>query len=236
MTAHPAVEALRLPSGDGGVVSGRLHAPASVGSGPAPLLALTHGAGGSMETPGLVRLSAALAARGVRMLRFNLPAAEAGKRRPDRPAVAIRAIRAVAEAVPELAPGPLFLGGRSFGGRMVSMFLGGPEAVGCGVVGAVLLAYPLKPPRKPEVPPERVRHLTRIRVPMLFVSGDRDPFAPPRLLTPVVVEAGGELRWIPGAGHGFVVNRKLLAASGRRPADVRAEVAGAVVAFLRGRS
>ena len=100
------------------------------------------------------------------------------------------------------------------------------------VAGAVLLAYPLKPPGKPAVPPERVEHLGRIGLPMLFVSGDRDPFAPPGLLNPAVAAAGSEVRWIAGGDHGFRVPKAVLTATGRTAAEVQGEIAEAVAAFI----
>ncbi len=223
---------VRIPWDENRAVSGRLH-PARDGRDAAPLLALTHGASGSMDSPALVGLAEALARRGIRVLRFNLPAAEAGRRRPDHPAVAVRAIRGVAAVARRLAAGaPFFLGGRSFGGRMVSMFLADPGDSGHGAAGAVLLAYPLKPPGSRTVPDIRVRHLGHVDVPMLFVSGDRDPFAPPELFEPVVSAAGGALRWIRDGNHGFRVAKARLAAAGRTMADVDREVANHVTAFL----
>ena len=215
-------------------MAGRAHAPQGESPPPSfPTLLLTHGAGGNLDTPGLVALAQALALRGIRTVRFNLPAAEAGRKRPDRPAVAMGAIAAVLRWAVDASDGPVFLGGRSFGGRMASMLLADPVGEASRkVAGAVFLAYPLKPPGKSEVPAERVEHLDRISIPMLFVSGDRDPFAPPALLDPVAAAAGAQLAWIAGGDHGFRVPKALLAASARTAADVRDEVAGAVAAFI----
>ena len=48
----------------------------------------------------------------------------------------------------------------------------------------MLLGYPLHPPGKPEQ--LRAAHLPRIRVPMLIVQGERDPFGTPDELRPVL--------------------------------------------------
>ena len=227
------VPEVRLPDGSsGGGVRGRIHLPAS-GASDVPTLLLTHGAGGNLDTPGLIALAASLADRDVRTLRFNLPAAEAGKRRPDRPGRALACIAAVLEWAAREFAGPLFVGGRSFGGRMASLLLADETAAARRpAVGLVLLAYPLKPPGKPVAPPERMQHLRRIGVPMLFVSGDRDPFAPPGLLDPVAAACGARVRWITGGDHGFRVSRGVLAATGRTAAAVREEIAGAVEDFI----
>ncbi len=220
------------PDGKGGSVSVAAHDPA--GTSPvAPAVLLTHGAGGNRDTPGLVSLAQSLAVRGIRALRFNLPAAEAGKRRPDRADRAIACVAAVVGWAAGEYPGPLFLGGRSFGGRMASLLLADPAAEARSLVtGAVLLAYPLKPPGKREVPAERMEHLGRIGLPMLFVSGSRDPFAPPELFDPIIAACGAEACWIVGADHGFRVPKPILTATERSAADVRDEIAGAVAAFI----
>lgn len=223
---------VHVPDGGSGTVSAALHEPASA-AGTTPLLALTHGAGGNRDTPGLVSLAESLAERGVRSLRFNLPAAEAGRRRPDRPGRATACVAAVVDWAAQEYGGPLFLGGRSFGGRMASLLLADETAETRGrVAGLVLLAYPLKPPGKAEIPLERMEHLPRVGVPTLFVSGGRDPFAPPALLNPVVAAARGEVRWIAGGDHGFRVPKAVLAETGRTAADVVAEIAGTVAAFV----
>jgi len=48
----------------------------------------------------------------------------------------------------------------------------------------VALGYPLHPPGKPQQ--LRAAHLPRIRVPMLIVQGERDPFGTPAELQPVL--------------------------------------------------
>lgn len=68
-------------------------------------------------------------------------------------------------------PSELVLGGRSFGGRMCSLLV----AEGLPAAGLVLLSYPLHPPGRPD--DLRTGHFGDISVPVLFVSGTRDPFA-----------------------------------------------------------
>ena len=232
MGATPAVRLIRAPDGGSGTVSAALHEPRAAPNA-TPLLALTHGAGGNRDTPGLVSLSESLAERDIRALRFNLPAAEAGRRRPDRAGRAIACVAAVVDWAAREFRSPLFLGGRSFGGRMASLLVAdGGAATRRLVAGLVLLAYPLKPPGRSEVPPDRMEHLPRIGVPTLFVSGDRDPFAPPALLNPVVAAARAEVRWIAGGDHGFRVPKAILTDTGRTAADVSRETAEAVAAFI----
>lgn len=133
------------------------------GSGPDSFI-VAHGAGTDQHHRSIVGIAEALAERGVRVVTFNYPYTEAGRRAPDRPQVLLECHRAVASAV----GGTLFLGGRSMGGRMATML----TADGYPTRGVVLYAYPLHPAGKPEK--LRVAHLQDVGVPMLFFQGSRD--------------------------------------------------------------
>jgi predicted alpha/beta-hydrolase family hydrolase len=94
-------------------------------------------------------------------------------------------------------PSSLVIGGRSFGGRMCSML----AAAGEPVAGLVLLSYPLHPPGKPDQ--LRTDHFADIGVPVLFVSGTRDPFASREELEGHAgrIPAPVELVWLDGEPH-----------------------------------
>ncbi|MCB1292751.1 MAG: alpha/beta hydrolase [Mycobacterium sp.] len=139
---------------------------------PAGVLLLTHGAGGSRDSPLLVHICDEWAGRGFLALRYNLPYR---RRRPKGPpsgsATADRA--GVAEAIATaraLAHGPLIVGGHSYGGRLTSMAV----ADGAVVDGLRLFSYPLHPPGKPDR--LRTEHFGSIHAPTVFTHGTRDPF------------------------------------------------------------
>ncbi len=201
---------------DGGTVSAAWHAAESD-----TLLALTHGAGGTMDTPSLARYAEAMAARGVAVVRFNLPYVEAGRRAPGPAARDEACWRGIAAAL-RLRARRLYLGGRSYGGRMASYAV----AAGAACDGLVFLAYPLHPPgKKREL---RTAHLTRVAVPMLFLQGTRDAFADPTLLARAVAALPrATLHWIEGADHAHV-------GRGRPLAAVVAELADATLAWMGG--
>jgi predicted alpha/beta-hydrolase family hydrolase len=183
------------------------------------LLALTHGAGGTYATPSLVAYGDAMAARGLQVVRFNLPYVELGKKTPGPQARDEACWRDVAEQLRPRAP-RLLLGGRSYGGRMATHVV----ADGVRCAGLVLLAYPLHPPGKPER--LRAAHLERIMAPMLFLQGTRDPFADPTLLARTLAGLPGATRHrLEGGDHGHKV-------AGRSVADVAAELADATVRWL----
>lgn len=108
--------------------------------------------------------------------RLNFPNRIAGKRAPDKAPVAVAHLVERAGAFATrlgVPPETLVLGGRSFGGRMCSLAVAG----GLPARALVLLSYPLHPPGRPES--LRTAHFPALDLPVLFVSGRRDPFGSP---------------------------------------------------------
>jgi hypothetical protein len=94
-------------------------------SAPATLL-LAHGAGAPMDSPFMHTMACGLAELGWRVVRFEFPymaqARQSGQpRAPDRLPVLLQSWRDQVAAV--AAEGPLFIGGKSMGGRMASLVL-----------------------------------------------------------------------------------------------------------------
>jgi uncharacterized protein len=129
---------------------------------------LAHGAGTDRHHRSIVGIRDAIVDRGVRVVTFNYPYTEAGRRGPDRAPVLLECHTAVASAVERRFGRPLFTGGRSMGGRIATMLV----ADGHPCDGVVLFAYPLHPAGKPDR--LRVDHLGSITVPLLFFQGSRD--------------------------------------------------------------
>jgi hypothetical protein len=150
-------------------IAGIAHEPDGT---PAGVVALTHGAGGSRESPMLKALCDEWARRGWLAVRYNLPYR---RRRPKGPpsgssATDIAGIVEAVAVVRTLADGPLIAGGHSYGGRLTSMAV----ADGLELDVLTLFSYPLHPPGKPER--ARTEHLPRITVPTVFTHGTADPF------------------------------------------------------------
>src|SRR6516225_8561423 len=86
---------------------------------PICVMTLAHGAGAGMNHDFMVKIANALAAEGITTLRFNFPFMENKKGRPDTPKVAHASIdAAIRQAEKDFSSLPLFLSGKSFGGRM----------------------------------------------------------------------------------------------------------------------
>src|SRR6476620_200423 len=109
-----------LVSPEIGKVSAELISPGK----PIAIMTLAHGAGAGMNHEFMVTISEKLAEKNIATLRFNFPYMENKKGRPDVPAVAHKAIDAAVNNALEHFPRlPLFLSGKSFGGRMSSQYL-----------------------------------------------------------------------------------------------------------------
>jgi predicted alpha/beta-hydrolase family hydrolase len=172
----------------------------------AATLVLAHGAGAGHEHPWMVRVATGLAARGIRVVTFNFPYREEGRKLPDPGAALEEAFGLAWETVALDKRGPLFAGGKSMGGRISSQLAarGGfvPPAE-----GLVFFGYPLHPPGKPGQ--RRDRHLPKITTPMLFVSGTRDPFGSPDELQALVATLpGSTLRLLEGGDHSLAGRTK----------------------------
>lgn len=170
-------------------------------------LLLAPGAGAGREQSSLVAIEAALTPTPVR--RMDFPYRIAGRRAPDRAPVLLAAMsNELADYCGELASTPpqIVLGGRSMGGRIGSMLAAemmvpDDESESTAVAGLALISYPLHPPGKPDK--LRTAHLPALDVPVLFISGTRDPFGTPEEFEREIAVIPGPVtfRWIDGARH-----------------------------------
>ncbi|MGZ4513637.1 MAG: alpha/beta hydrolase family protein [Mycobacterium sp.] len=178
-------------------IAGVAHKPDGT---PQGVVVLTHGAGGSRESPLLNQLCDEWARRGWLAVRYNLPYR---RRRPKGPpsgsAVTDRAgiVEAVTLAA-TLVDGPVVAGGHSYGGRQTSMARAGGQVA---VDVLTLFSYPLHPPGTPDQ--LRTAHLPRIAVPTVFTHGTSDPFGTLDELraAAALIPAPTEIVEITGARH-----------------------------------
>jgi predicted alpha/beta-hydrolase family hydrolase len=170
---------------------------------PAATLLLAHGAGAAMDSPFMQSIAMGLARCGWRVVRFEFPymarARQSGTRHgPDRQPLLLQCWRdQVALAATE---GPLFIGGKSMGGRMASLLVD-ELAVEPGVRGCVCLGYPFHPPGKPEK--LRKEHLAALRSPCLILQGERDAFGRRAEVEGYDLSASIQLGWLPDGDHSF---------------------------------
>jgi len=170
------------------------------------IMTLAHGAGAGMNHSFMVQIANALAEKGIGTLRFNFPFMENKKGPADRPPVAHATIAAAITKAHELFPAlPLFVSGKSFGGRMSSQYLAEHNIV--EVKGIVFYGFPLHPAGKPST--DRAEHLKLVKQPMLFLQGTKDELATWELIEPVCNSLKkATLIKIEGANHSFKAGKK----------------------------
>ena len=215
--------ALKISVNDEIMVSGILQVPDNASA----ALVIAHGAGAGMMHPFMAAVAAKLSNRQVATLRYQFPYMERGSKRTDAPHLAQATVRAaVAEGRRRLPSLPLFVGGKSFGGRMSSRAQA--EAPLTNARGLVFFGFPLHPVKKPS--DQRAEHLAQIRIPMLFLQGTRDALADSELLHALVMRLGrrAKLIEIEGADHSFHVPKR----SGRTDEEILESVLDDLAAWL----
>jgi predicted alpha/beta-hydrolase family hydrolase len=179
-------------------VRGALHRPDDP-SGDA--LILTHGAGSNSQAPLLASVARLFAGAGCLTLRYDLPFRRMRPQGPPSAAHAARdreGIARAAAAVRRLAPGRVFAGGHSYGGRQTAMLAAESPGLAAGLL---LLSYPLHPPSQPLR--KRTAFFPELRTPVLFVHGTADPFGSLEELREAMASIPAPTGLLPveGAGH-----------------------------------
>jgi predicted alpha/beta-hydrolase family hydrolase len=188
---------------------------------------LAHGAGAGMTHPFIAAVAAGLCERKIATFRYQFPYMEQRSKRPDPPPLAHATVRAAVTEAARLVPDlPLIAGGKSFGGRMTSQAQASAPLP--RVRGLAFLGFPLHPAGRPSR--DRGKHLADVKIPMLFLQGTRDTLAELPELRPVLEGLGARatLKLFEDADHSFHVPAK----SGRKDAEVRAELLDALTAWI----
>jgi uncharacterized protein len=156
------------------------------------LVALTHGASGSVGTRDVLAVRDALLPAGVAVALITQPYRVAERRTPpqgDQQDAAWLAVLAALRRRRGFATLPLVVGGRSNGARVAAR-----TAADAGADAVVALAFPTHPPGRPER--SRLDELAAAApAPILVVQGERDPFGVPP------ADPRWRLEVIPGADH-----------------------------------
>lgn len=195
------------PQGDARVL--RRTAPGAIGE-----VVLTHGAGGGIGAPDLVRLAADLPRNGFSVSLVEMPWRVQGKKLAPRPALIDEAYLSVIAGLRPKAP--FVLGGRSAGARSACRI-----AAEVGADGVLALSFPLHPPGRPER--SRLDELVGAGVPTLVVQGGHDAFGRPEEFPESL-----ELAVVPAADHSMKVPRS----AGIAPAEALGLIVEATLEWL----
>jgi predicted alpha/beta-hydrolase family hydrolase len=185
---------------------------------------LAHGAGAPMVAPWMTDVAQSLAARELRVVRFEFPymaqRPETGKRSgPDRLSVLLETWRTVIDQLGN--PDQLVIGGKSMGGRIATMV-----ADMEGVAGLLCFSYPFHPAGRPEK--TRTDHLGVLLTPTLIMQGTRDPLGNTDDVAGYELSAAIKLHWLEDGDHDLKPRK----VSGRSHAQNLAEAVDAAVAFV----
>jgi len=180
-----------------------------------------------MDSAFMNEMAELLAGLGVHVVRFEFAYMAArradGKKRP--PPRLPGLIEEFQQVMSGCSAGPLFIGGKSMGGRVASMIAADPQ-LNDAVSGLICLGYPFHPPGKPEN--LRTRHLVSISCPSLIVQGERDPLGNVADVSGYELPAKMEIFWSSFGNHDLVPPKR----SGRTGPENWTQAAQAVSGFI----
>lgn len=193
-------------------------------------LLFAHGAGAPMDHPWMNTVATLVGERGIRVVRFEFDYMAArrtgGRRAVPKAENAMGEYRAVVEQV---GGEHLFIGGKSYGGRVASLVA--DELHDGGMIrGLVCVGYPFHPPGKPGQ--LRTAHLTGIRTPTLICQGERDPFGTPPEVAGYALSPAVTVRWFEDGDHGLKPRKGV---TGLTELDHLTAAAEAIAAFIQAR-
>ncbi|OCW94695.1 alpha/beta family hydrolase [Alishewanella sp. HH-ZS] len=167
-------------------------------------LLLCHGAGAGCDSAFMQQLAAALQQQQIDVALFEFAYMQR-KRELGKPVPPPK----VASLLPELAAAikalgddlPLFIGGKSMGGRVASLLAALPESLEEQVRAVFAYGYPFHPPRKAQW---RTGHFSELSRPLIIMQGERDPFGNYAELSALISAWPGViLHWLKTADHDF---------------------------------
>lgn len=196
-----------------------------------------HGAGAGHQSAFMQHMINALAAQGIQVFAIDFPymqqMMEQGKRRPPPPvAKTLEHFAAWHGLLKPLADSPLWLGGKSMGGRIATMFASAAFA-STGFAsqpvcpGVIVAGYPFHPPKAPDR--LRLSHWANIHCPLLILQGERDPFGTREEVAGYSLTAQTQLEWLTDGDHDFKPRR----ASGLKHEFLIDEAATLAASFVR---
>lgn len=159
-----------------------------------PVFLFAHGAGAGMQSDFMSMVSAALVARGIRVVRFEFPymaeRRDSGKKRPpDKMPILLACYRDMLAQFPDA-----IIGGKSMGGRVASILATEKPVRACAVLG-----YPFYAKGKMDKP--RTAHLADLLAPILIVQGERDALGDATWFAKQAELQDLNMHWLPDGDH-----------------------------------
>lgn len=165
-----------------------------------------HGAGAGSDSDFMQHVAALISEQGVDVGLFDFEymqiAKQTGKRRPPERAPKLLTYyeQVLTHAQPKL---PLFIGGKSMGGRMASMLACTTKQP---IKGVIAFGYPFHPPGKPDK--LRTEHFADIPCPFLVLQGERDTFGTREELKTLAMPKQPDYVWLADGDHSLKPRKK----------------------------
>jgi uncharacterized protein len=157
---------------------------------------------------------------------LDYPYMLAGRKRPDRLPALVEAHRQALNALRDRVSGPVFLAGKSMGGRV-----GCHLALEESVAGVICFGFPLRAASSGAL---RDQVLVDLRTPLLLLQGSRDPLCPLEDLATVRARmtAPTTLMVVEGGDHSLALSATHRKSAGVTQADADARVLDAIRGFV----
>ena len=190
-----------------------------------------HGAGAPMDSTAMTSIAEALAAQGLRVVRFEFSymanrRAEGTRKPPPRAEKLNSEYLGAIDALH--VDGPLIIAGKSMGGRVASMIADGLFEVD-RIAGLLCVGYPFHPIGKPEK--LRTEHLQDLRTPTLICQGTRDQFGSKDEVSTYDLSSAIQISWFEDGDHDLKPRKRV---SGFTHADHITSMGAAVSAWVDG--
>ncbi|MRI34011.1 alpha/beta hydrolase [Endozoicomonas sp. OPT23] len=190
-----------------------------------------HGAGAPMDSEFMEIMVSLLTERDISVVRFEFPymqeRRETGKKRPpDRQPKLLAYWQEVLDKVKSQTNLPVFIGGKSMGGRMATLL----TAEGAESSGIICLGYPFYAANKQDKP--RTEHLEHLATPTLIIQGERDTMGNTDNVTSYQLSEQISIEWLTDGNHdlkprkvsGFTHQQHLESAADKIAHFIRAKI------------
>ena len=206
---------------------GKIECIVEKSSEPKAFMIFSHGAGAGMHHSFMKAVSASLVEQDIAVARFNFPYMQQGRKSPGSPKSNIEAWKLVVEHIQSTTDLPIFLSGKSYGGRMASHLLA--EKLVDNIAGLIYFGFPLHAPGRDSK--DRAAHLSEVIVPQLFLQGSNDKLANLEMIKEVVSELSeAEIAVYDHADHSFNVPKK----SGKTKEEMMDELVSKAATWMKG--
>lgn len=171
-------------------------------------LLLAHGAGQGMGSEFMQQAKLSFAEQGIQVHLFDFPYMQKAKaldkkRPPDRMPKLEEAYLSQLQQLQQLQQQvgdqlPIFIGGKSMGGRVASHLL---TQTDIKVAGGIALGYPFHPPGKQDK--LRIAHFPDLCKPLLIAQGERDTFGKRAFVEALPLPSTVQVTWVSAGDHSF---------------------------------